>query len=482
MTKCPNCGAHSQRQFCNLCNRLFLDGSEEIWVATLGKRAIAQLIDLAIIVVTAGVGWLVWLYFTAPWGQSPGKKLVGIQCLRSDGSSAPPLILWIREVGKVLLWGLASAGFFYIPVIPAYGWAIWSDKRRTWHDFLFRTMVVTELESTRRRRLLVRETRSLAREQKKREKASRRLEREDRRKRQKAESEREAADRRAQRDGELAERHEREEAERAARVEVEQAGQKLVRELAEHMLDPSYDLRSSVEAFVKSHPGTTGLLASLLVRQIAVTVTGSERRYSGKLRLKEGILVESGISHHLVPIEEIRQVSRFASGFFEGVEIDAAPGHYRANASSREADAFERDLRSIVNKAHAVLARAGFEDLGSWTVHFISLPTELISSLPSMARESIKAMTMEEQHQFLEEYQRRKKSLGFAFFLWLLLGWHYAYLGKWGVMVLFWLTLGGLLLWWLIDFFRLSSLVENYNKDIALDILRTQRLIAPPSS
>jgi len=59
------------------------------------------------------------------------------------------------------------------------------------------------------------------------------------------------------------------------------------------------------------------------------------------------------------------------------------------------------------------------------------------------------------------------KSIGWAYVLWFALGWHYAYLKEWCLQVLYWLTLGGLLVWALVDLFRIPRMVRNYNSDIA---------------
>lgn len=63
--------------------------------------------------------------------------------------------------------------------------------------------------------------------------------------------------------------------------------------------------------------------------------------------------------------------------------------------------------------------------------------------------------------------QSKVKSVGTAYLLYFLLfGTHYAYLGKWGLQIFYWLTLGGLGLWALIDLFTMSSKVQKYNQKI----------------
>lgn len=98
--------------------------------------------------------------------------------------------------------------------------------------------------------------------------------------------------------------------------------------------------------------------------------------------------------------------------------------------------------------------------------------------LPAMVRNELGKMSAQKQEEFIEEYKRKTKSIGFAYALWLFLGWHYAYTNKWGLQVLFWLTFGGFFLWWIIDLFRIARIVKNYNKDIATDVMRNLKAIS----
>lgn len=66
--------------------------------------------------------------------------------------------------------------------------------------------------------------------------------------------------------------------------------------------------------------------------------------------------------------------------------------------------------------------------------------------------------------------QSKIKSTGTAYLFWFLLGAHYAYLGKWGVQILYWLTFGGVGIWALIDLFSMSGKVNKYNADIFVQI------------
>ncbi|MCX2743115.1 TM2 domain-containing protein [Mangrovivirga sp. M17] len=62
------------------------------------------------------------------------------------------------------------------------------------------------------------------------------------------------------------------------------------------------------------------------------------------------------------------------------------------------------------------------------------------------------------------------KSPGVAYLCWFILGCHYAYLGRWGVQILYWLTFGGLGIWAIIDIFLIPSKVERHNREIYMRI------------
>jgi len=64
----------------------------------------------------------------------------------------------------------------------------------------------------------------------------------------------------------------------------------------------------------------------------------------------------------------------------------------------------------------------------------------------------------------------KMKSSGIAYLCWFFIGIHYAYLGKWGWQILYWITLGGLGVWAIIDLFHIPTKVNNYNMKIANQI------------
>ena len=104
-----------------------------------------------------------------------------------------------------------------------------------------------------------------------------------------------------------------------------------------------------------------------------------------------------------------------------------------------------------------------------------------IAKLPIMVRSEFAKMDVLSQAEFLGEYQRRRKGLALAYFA-SFLSLHYAYVGRFGLTLLCWLvgllTMGiALVIWWIIDLFRMPSIIANKNADIAIDVLRDQKII-----
>lgn len=91
-------------------------------------------------------------------------------------------------------------------------------------------------------------------------------------------------------------------------------------------------------------------------------------------------------------------------------------------------------------------------------------------NLPPRAQAVYGDLNGEYQRMMLQEISNREKSTGVGYILWFLLGWHYAYVGRWGVQILYWLSFGGLLVWMLADLFRMPSIIRRRNNEIALEI------------
>ena len=112
----------------------------------------------------------------------------------------------------------------------------------------------------------------------------------------------------------------------------------------------------------------------------------------------------------------------------------------------------------------------------------VAIEENVLEILPATVRNQLAKMPEEQQAEFSEEFNRKfkPKSVIVADIMWLF-GFHYAYYGKWMLLLLFWLTLGGFYIWWIVDFFRMSSINKRYNqenaKDIAMDVLKEIKIL-----
>src|SRR5690554_6674582 len=108
----------------------------------------------------------------------------------------------------------------------------------------------------------------------------------------------------------------------------------------------------------------------------------------------------------------------------------------------------------------------------------IVLSAHRLSEFPPAVKSALLKLDSNAQQDFLSEYDRRRKSVGAAYALWFFLGWHYAYVGKWGVQFLYWLTAGDLLIWAIADLFRMPGIVGSVNGDRAVAAMRDVKALS----
>lgn len=78
--------------------------------------------------------WAYYVAFTALYGATPGKMLLGIRVVKTDGRPVDWLTALMREVvGKTLS---------ILPLGLGYLWAFFHPKRQAWHDLIADTLVV----------------------------------------------------------------------------------------------------------------------------------------------------------------------------------------------------------------------------------------------------------------------------------------------------------------------------------------------------
>lgn len=105
------------------------------------------------------------------------------------------------------------------------------------------------------------------------------------------------------------------------------------------------------------------------------------------------------------------------------------------------------------------------------------IPQSIMDNLSLLAKKQLSEMTELQQAEFVDSYRRKAKSTGIGYVCWLF-SLHYAYVGQWGLEIIFLCTMGGFFIWWLVDAFRVPGIINNYNRDVAMDILREIKLMS----
>ena len=119
-------------------------------LADLGTRLVALFIDGIILGILTGlifgstdeVAWVIsfvttlgynWFFWTRWNGQTPGKRLMGIRIIKTDGSEITGVDALIRATGYYVNTMALSIGWL---------WALFDEQKRGWHDLFAGTIVV----------------------------------------------------------------------------------------------------------------------------------------------------------------------------------------------------------------------------------------------------------------------------------------------------------------------------------------------------
>ena len=100
-----------------------------------------------------------------------------------------------------------------------------------------------------------------------------------------------------------------------------------------------------------------------------------------------------------------------------------------------------------------------------------------LEKYPPVVMASLNKMDEIQRLTFESAYKQRKASKGVMVTLAILFPIQHFCLGKTGMGVAFWLTGGGLGLWWIIEIFLASGRVDEYNGQVATEIARDLRLM-----
>jgi uncharacterized paraquat-inducible protein A len=152
---CASCGAlhpTPDARFCGECGAPVrtpdrvspLDALHPtVGLASAWRRLGAHLLDLALMMLTLMVGWVIWSAIVWARGQTPGKQLLG---MRVVGVESRRRAGWgrmcLRELPCKLVIGLAA---IIVPFgVVLYFWLVWDAREQELWDKMAGTVVVND--------------------------------------------------------------------------------------------------------------------------------------------------------------------------------------------------------------------------------------------------------------------------------------------------------------------------------------------------
>src|SRR5438128_231886 len=119
--------------FCQYCGTFVLDPEGTVVMASRGERILAWLVNIVLLFLTLFIGWVIWWFIVAPRGQNPGKAIVGLRVIRTDGQAV--------RTGGMFVRGLAGLLCGLIPLYLDYLWILWDKDVQPIHDKVVSTVV-----------------------------------------------------------------------------------------------------------------------------------------------------------------------------------------------------------------------------------------------------------------------------------------------------------------------------------------------------
>ncbi len=113
-------------------------------LSTVGKRLGQYLLDVVLVVVTFGIGYLIWSLIIWSKGQTPAMQCLKMRCVRQDtGATATWGTMFLREVvARGLIFGLIGVVTFGIGSFILLFMLCWDSKRQELWDKIASTLVV----------------------------------------------------------------------------------------------------------------------------------------------------------------------------------------------------------------------------------------------------------------------------------------------------------------------------------------------------
>ena len=155
---CPVCGREWGNgiacQFCRQVEGL----PKHVPLSSPGRRLGGYLLEIVLVLVTLGIGWLIWSFIVWGRGQTPAKQVLRMRVVALDaGRSASWGRMFLREFIAKPVIGVVS----WLTLGIVNFWLVWDARNQELWDKVVGTVVVTDRE----RALLEKKTYPIASDQ-----------------------------------------------------------------------------------------------------------------------------------------------------------------------------------------------------------------------------------------------------------------------------------------------------------------------------
>ncbi len=138
-------------------------------------------------------------------------------------------------------------------------------------------------------------------------------------------------------------------------------------------------------------------------------------------------------------------------------------------------------LEDITEVPRAEMNRIAEEIKASYTSSPVKRDDALLpggqfhTQLPASVREAVSKLPRVLKEEFYEEYTLAEKKISLSYLFWLIpppFSCHYLYNNRIFKQILYSMTMGGLMIWWIVDALRMKQIVQEENRKTARKFLK----------
>jgi len=112
-----------------------------IELASIGRRIGAFFLTIPLVIVTLGIGYIVWALIAWGHGQTPALQVLGMRCWTPGPRRVPS---WRRMALREVVGGIAECILGFVTLLLSFVLMVTSHERKALHDYVAGTVVVRD--------------------------------------------------------------------------------------------------------------------------------------------------------------------------------------------------------------------------------------------------------------------------------------------------------------------------------------------------